>query len=261
MSLPPVLFSLLMAVGVNLLVFIPAYKYQTDKLTDVTYGFSFALVALSTLFLYGDFQQSYYLLMGLMPLLWAVRLGSYLLIRVLRKGKDNRFDDFRQVWWKFGGFWLLQGVSVWLISLPFVVALSITAAQASAALSSVSFPIGLAIFLFGFLVEAVADWQKFTFRNSPANDGKFMSKGLYSIIRFPNYAGEILVWVGIFIAATPILEGFEWLAIIGPLWIVVLLLFVSGVPTLEKANEEKYGHLAAFQRYREETDKLLPGVY
>ena len=88
-----------------------------------------------------------------------------------------------------------------------------------------------------------------------------MSEGLFSLVRFPNYAGEIMVWVGVFIACAPVLSGWEWVTIISPLWITSLLLGISGIPLLEQSNEEKYGHLASFQQYRASTAKLIPGIY
>ena len=82
---------------------------------------------------------------------------------------------------------------------------------------------GMAIWTVGFFVEALADRQKFRFRLNPENVGKFMNNGLFRIVRFPNYSGEIMVWVGIFVVVSPLLEGLEWLSIISPLWIIFLL--------------------------------------
>jgi steroid 5-alpha reductase family enzyme len=257
----PLVLSLIISLVINLVVFAIAYKYQTDKLTDLTYSFTFLLITLAFLFSAGDASHPYRLLIAAMPVLWSIRLGSYLFTRVLTKGVDHRFDEMRPVWWRFGGFWLIQGVSIWVILLAVVVALNATPAQVDNALLSLSLPIGGAIFLFGLLVEAVADAQKFKFRTTPGNEGKFMAEGLFSIVRFPNYAGEILVWSGIFIACIPVLEGLAWATVISPIWITSLLLGLSGIPLLEKSNEEKYGHLPSFQQYRKSTAKLIPGIY
>ena len=257
----PLVLSLIISLAINLVVFVFAYKYQTDKLTDLTYSATFLLITLAFLFGAGNAGHSYRLVIAAMPVLWAIRLGSYLFKRVLTKGTDHRFDEMRPVWWKFGGFWMLQGVSVWVILLPVVVALNATPEQVDNAFLSVALPIGAAIFLFGLLVEAVADAQKFKFKTTPGNEGKFMSEGLFSIVRFPNYAGEIMVWAGIFIACIPVLQGLQWATIISPVWITSLLLGVSGIPLLEQSNEEKYGHLSSFQQYRASTSKLIPGIY
>ncbi len=257
----PIIVSLLVAVIFNLLVFLIAFQYQTDKLTDVTYAATFALLAGAMLYLYADFNPPYRLLIAAMPILWAIRLGTYLLRRVLIKGKDHRFDEFRHVWWRFGRFWIIQGVSIWVIALPYIVALGSDIEQAELALQSISVPIGALVFLLGFLIETIADAQKFKFRLNPDNEGKFMQKGLFSIVRFPNYTGEIMVWIGIFIACIPVLQGFEWATIISPIWIMGLLIGLSGIPFLEVSNKKRYGHLEAFQQYKKKTKKLLPGIY
>lgn len=257
----PITLSLLISLAINVLVFIFAYRYQTDKLTDLTYSATFLLITFVFLLWIGDSDHPYRLLIAAMPVIWAVRLGSYLFKRVLTKGKDHRFDEMRPIWWRFGGFWIIQGVSVWVILLPVVVALSATKAQLDEAFLSRSLPVGVAIFFFGLLIETIADAQKFKFRTTPGNEGKFMAEGLFSIVRFPNYAGEILVWLGVFIACAPALIGWEWATIISPIWITSLLLGLSGIPMLEKSNKEKYGHLASFQDYQASTAKLIPGIY
>ena len=257
----PILVSLFVALVFNILVFIIAFQYQTDKLTDVTYATTFALLAGAMLYLYADFNHPYRLLIAAMPILWAIRLGAYLLRRVLIKGKDHRFDEFRHVWWRFGRFWIIQGLSIWVIALPYIVALGSDIEQAELALQSIGLPIGALIFLLGFLIETIADAQKFKFRLNPDNEGKFMQEGLFSIVRFPNYTGEIMVWTGIFIACIPVLQGLEWATLISPIWIMGLLIGLSGIPFLEASNKKRYGHLEAFQQYKKQTKKLLPGIY
>lgn len=261
MSSNPVLVSLLVSIAFNLFVFLFAFKKQTDKLTDITYAFTFALIALALFYLYGDISHPYRLILTIMPVVWAIRLGAYLLRRVMIKGKDHRFDSFRHIWWRFGRFWIIQGLSIWVVALPYIVALSSTAEQVDKALQSILLPIGVIIFIAGFLIETIADAQKFKFRMDTNNNGQFMSEGLFSIVRFPNYTGEIMVWLGVFIACIPVLQGMEWATIISPIWIIGLLTSLSGIPFLERSNKERYGHLESFQKYKKETKKLLPGIY
>ncbi len=257
----PILLSLLVSIVFNILIFFIAFKKQTDKLTDITYASTFALIAITLLFWYGDAMHPYRLLLAAMPLLWAIRLGTYLLRRVFMKGKDHRFDVFRHIWWRFGRFFIIQGLSIWVIALPYIVALSSSAEQAELALRSICVPIGASIFLLGFLIESIADAQKFKFRSNPANDGKFMAEGLFSIVRFPNYTGEIMVWAGVFIACIPVLQGMEWATIVSPIWIAGLLIGLSGIPFLERSNKKRYGHLEDFQKYKANTKKLIPGIF
>lgn len=257
----PILLSLLISVVFNLLAFLIAFKKQTDKLTDITYAFTFAVIAISLLYLYGDITEPYRLILAAMPVIWALRLGIYLLVRVIQKGKDHRFDVFRHIWWRFGRFFVIQGTSIWVIALPYIVALSSDVEVLNTSLITYCLAIGGSIFLFGFLIETVADAQKFKFRSNPANDGKFMAEGLFSIVRFPNYTGEIMVWTGVFIACIPTLQGMEWLTIISPIWIAGLLIGLSGIPFLERSNAKRYGHLEEFQKYKKETKNLIPGVF
>ena len=246
----PILLSLILCVALNLFIFLFAFKFQTDKMTDITYAATFALVAIAFWYLYGDQTNQYRLVLMGMQVIWAIRLGAYLLVRVFKKGKDHRFDQWRNSFIRFGRFWLLQGVSIWIISLPTIAGLSAEDALVNKATSSILFPIGVCLWLAGFLLETIADAQKFKFRNDPKNDGQFMDEGLFSFVRFPNYLGEILVWVGVFIAVIPLLEGWNWLTIVGPIWITFLLTSLSGIPHLEKSNAKRYGEMESFQEYK-----------
>jgi len=255
----PIIFSLLISVVFNLIVFLIAFKLQTDKLTDITYSATFSVIALVLLF--ANETHTYRYIVAGMVLVWALRLGSYLLRRVIIKGKDDRFDSFRSSFTGFGKFFLLQAISIWIVALPFILALSSTAFEAELAMNSMFVPIGIFVFMVGWLLETIADAQKFKFRADKSNHGKFMGKGLFSLIRFPNYAGEILVWTGMFIISFPVMENMELLSIISPIWIIILLIKISGIPFLEASNKERYGHLEAFEDYKQNTKKLIPWVY
>ena len=111
------------------------------------------------------------------------------------------------------------------------------------------------------LIETIADQQKFAFRQNSANDGQFIQTGLWKRVQHPNYLGEILCWIGVFVCAIPSLENWEWLAIISPIWITFLLVFVSGIPLLQKASQKKYGSLKSYQTYQKNTPLLIPFLY
>lgn len=261
MAVNSILLSLIISIVFNLFVFFIAYKKQTDKLTDITYSLTFIIVTLALLFLNKNELHNYHFILVTMIVIWALRLGSYLFRRILIKGKDDRFDGFRHRFTGFGKFFILQAVSIWIVSLPFVLALNTSQAEASIAYDNICMPIGVTIFIVGWIIETIADAQKFKFRSNPKNEGRFMSLGLFKIVRFPNYTGEILLWIGVFIYCAPILGGIKWLAIISPIWIITLLLFISGIPFLEKSNQERYGHLESFMWYKSNTKKLIPGIY
>lgn len=110
------------------------------------------------------------------------------------------------------------------------------------------------------MLEALADWQKTQFRHVPSNKGKFISTGLWAYSRHPNYLGEILMWVAIYIIVFPSLAA-DWklqlLAAISPAFVTLLLTTVSGIPLLEKQGDERWGKTKEYQQYKARTSVLL----
>lgn len=249
-----VLVALLIAIGINLLMFIPAYKYKTDKLTDLSYALTFAIVAAVC---YGLSEYSYeQFLLFLMVLAWAYRLGSFLFIRIRTMKRDKRFDGMRENFWKFLKFWLAQGVSVFVILLPAVMAW-----QSSVVHSSTFSNLGPFVFLLGLSLESRADLQKFRFNQNAANKGKWIESGVWRLSRHPNYLGEMLVWIGMYMYTLQLLTPTARLVgLISPLYIIGLLLFVSGVPLLEKSADKKWGGQKDYQAYKKRTPLLVPSV-
>lgn len=256
-----ILISLGIAVVLNLAVFVIAFWKQTDKLTDITYALTFALLAGYAWYSGEGRESTYKTTLLFMVVIWAFRLGSYLFTRVLVKGKDHRFDEWRHNFLRFLRFWVLQGLSVWLVSLPFLIGLSKSAEQVSSIEGHWLVISGMIIWIVGFIIESIADRQKFKFRLDNSNDGKFMDRGLFSIVRYPNYLGEMMAWIGIFLAVVPLLQGWEWLSIVSPLWVSTLLLFISGIPLLERSMQKRYGDQKAFQEYKKNTNKLIPYIF
>ena len=247
-----ILFALIISFGIQIVFFAFAAGFRTDKVTDLSYSLSFLVLAVILMVLEGAFRPVQILAVAA-TVLWAVRLGGSLLVRISDMGKDDRFDEMRDNPLKFARFWLLQAVSVWLISFPVIFILSTEAAV----LSWLSI-LGAAVWLFGFVFEAAADTQKYRFKSNPENRGDFISQGLWRYSRHPNYFGEILCWWGIFLIAAPSLTGTAWLAILGPVSITALLLFVSGIPMLEKKHDKKYGGNPAYKEYKDATSIFIP---
>ncbi|KAK6153980.1 hypothetical protein DH2020_013619 [Rehmannia glutinosa] len=137
----------------------------------------------------------------------------------------------------FGTVSINEAVWVWTVSLPVTV---VNASDRNPSLQAADI-IGWIMWALGLLVETIADQQKLTFKNSPESRGKWCDVGLWKYSRHPNYFGEILLWWGIFVAATPVLENAEWLVIFGPIFLTLLLLFLSGIPLLEKSADRKHG--------------------
>jgi len=234
--------------------FIFAASFKTDKVTDISYSLSFFILAPALLIVSGPVTIGVRLIVTVAIMIWASRLGFYLLKRIITIGKDDRFDDKRDHFLSFLQFWILQTLVVWIVMLPFSLFLTSSSVKTSL-ITSVS---GIVLFAAGLLIEGVSDQQKFSYKNDTANEGHWMDQGLWKFSRHPNYFGEILLWWGLFIIVTPQLKGFEWLTILGPVTITLFLLFVSGIPLLEKSAEKKYGNNPDYKNYRESTSLLIP---
>ena len=118
--------------------------------------------------------------------------------------------------------------------------------------------VGLVLWAVGFAFEVVADLQKSRFKADPANEGRFINTGLWSKSRHPNYFGEIVLWIGVALIALPTFQGWQWIAIISPLFVTLLLTRVSGVPMLEKKADGKWGGQADYEEYKRTTPVLIP---
>ncbi len=247
-----VLSALVISVAIQAIFFAFAAGFKTDRVTDFSYSLSFILLTLAVLLVEEAFSWPQILVASFI-VVWAVRLGSYLFIRILKIGKDDRFDDKREDFIKFLGFWVLQAVAVWAIMLPAVVFLSLDAKPPFTWVSA----IGIALWATGLIIETVSDQQKYTFKNNPDNRGRFISTGLWKFSRHPNYFGEFLLWWGVFLIIAPALSGVLYITIVGPVSLTLLLLFVSGVPLLEKSADSKYGDSEEYREYKRRTSLFV----
>ncbi len=247
-----ILLSFLISLAVNAAFFAVAAIRRTNVVTDLSYSLSFALLAIVLPFLgAGDPVQ---LTASLLVLVWAVRLGGYLFRRIRRIKVDHRFDEMRDKPLRFARFWLLQAMSVAVIMLPVSYLLGRDEAPGFGLWALA----GAAIWLIGLASEAVADAQKSAFKAKDENRGRFITSGLWRYSRHPNYFGEMLVWWGLFVFTVPFLDGAAFAVVIGPVFITLLLLFVSGIPLLERSAEAKYGHDPSYREYRRRTSILVP---
>lgn len=236
-----------------MLFFILAVSFKTDKVTDLSYGLTFIVLALYVFFSSNSFY-AYQVLTLLMVSVWSIRLVIYLFLRILKIKKDKRFDGIREDFKKFAFFWTFQAITVWVISLPPIYLLS----NKSNLSISITMLMGVIIWFTGLAVETIADWQKFKFKNNPDNKGKWIESGVWKYSRHPNYFGEITLWWGIFIFSIPFQLGISWLTIAGPLFITLILLFISGIPPLERKYNERYKKNMDYQKYKERTSLLIP---
>jgi steroid 5-alpha reductase family enzyme len=247
-----ILLSFGVAFAVNGAFFAVAAARRTDVVTDLSYSLTFASLAVVLPFTGG--RDPVQLVASLLVLVWSVRLGAYLFRRILRMKVDHRFDGIREEPLRFARFWLLQAITVAVVMLPVSYLLDRNHPPGFGAWAIV----GVCVWLVGLLIEAVADAQKSAFKAKNENRGRFIESGLWRYSRHPNYLGEMLVWWGLFVYAVPVLHGAAFAVVAGPVFITLLLLFVSGIPPLERSADEKYGEDPAYQAYKRRTSILVP---
>lgn len=192
--------------------------------------------------------------MTLLVVIWGLRLGLFLLMRILQWGEDRRFDNMRGNLGRLAVFWIFQAVWVWTVSLPVTI---VNASDQNPSLQA-SDIIGWIMWSIGFSLEATADQQKLVFKSSPGSRGKWCNVGVWKYTRHPNYFGEIFLWWGIFISSIPVLKGADWLVVIGPVFLTLLLLFLSGIPLLEDSADKKFGSVEDYRLYKKVTSPLIP---
>jgi steroid 5-alpha reductase family enzyme len=255
-AIPVFALCVALAFAINWLVWIPASLWRTERFYDLTGSVTFVAVtalALVATRAPGGAASVWRVVLAAMVVVWAVRLGSFLFIRVRRDGSDGRFDKIKVHPLAFLATWTLQ--ALWV---------SMTAAAALAAitvadgLGGVWAMLGVIVWLIGFAIEVVADTQKRRFRADPANAGRFISTGLWSRSRHPNYFGEILLWSGVALMAVPTLSGWRWVVLISPVFVWLLLTRVSGVPLLEARAAARFGDDLAYGAYVKHTPVLVP---
>ena len=189
-----------------------------------------------------------------MVMFWSLRLASFLFIRISKSGKDGRFDDIKNRPPRFLLAWTLQGLWVLLTA---AAAFAVITGGVREPLGIVGY-VGIAVWVAGILIEIVADRQKSTFKDDPANDGKFINTGLWAWSRHPNYFGEIVLWTGIAIIAVPVLQGWQWATLISPVFVAFLLIKVSGIPMLEERADDRWGGQDDYEAYKRRTPVLVP---
>ncbi|KAL5121282.1 hypothetical protein ACEQ8H_000750 [Pleosporales sp. CAS-2024a] len=261
----------IITVAYQLIGFAIAFTRGIDTLTDICGSSNFILLAILTLALSGNRHEPRNLLVSLFIMVWAARLGGFLLFRIIKTGKDDRFDDKRDKFWSFLGFWLLQMLWVWTCSLPVTILNSPKVTQFSQPGFGTGCDIaGIILFAIGFIMESLSDLQKYRFR-STREKSDINDAGLFNWTRHPNYMGDILVQFGIFtIAVAPAanhhVSGGAYAAlyasVLGPFFLTTLLMFVSGLPLQERPGAKKRyengTNWPAYERYLHRTSILIP---
>ena len=253
-GLPDVKNLILLIFSIQWICFIPAFIFQTEKFFDLMGSITYLTAILTVLYITDTRNISDYIIVACI-VLWAIRLGSFLFMRIHKAGEDRRFRDIKPNFTRFFMTWTLQGMWVSMCLLCVITAIS------SGIITNSVFYIGLVIFIAGFAIEVVADNQKTVFRKNIANKDKFISTGLWAYSRHPNYFGEILLWFGIAIMSFSSLNGLQYLTLISPIFVYILLVYISGIRILENNGYKKWGHLESYKEYLQNTPRLFFKIF
>jgi steroid 5-alpha reductase family enzyme len=252
-GVPIFLLSVVVIFLIQWVAFIFAFSEQTEKFFDLTGGLTYITV-ISLAAISSSELDARTTILWFLVVIWAARLASFLFGRIHKAGKDDRFDEIKPDFFRFLNTWTIQGLWVTFTMAAALIAITTTPRKELDAFAL----IGLAIWMIGFAIEVIADSQKSKFNADPNHAGKFINSGLWSRSRHPNYFGEITLWIGVLIIAFPVLQGWQWVALISPIFVTLLLTRVSGVPLLEKKADKKWGGQAEYEEYKKKTPVLIP---
>jgi steroid 5-alpha reductase family enzyme len=230
--------------------FIISVIKKRNDVADIAWGLGFVLMAWTSFYLSGFSFKG--LLVNFLVTIWGIRLASHIYRRNKDKPEDARYLEWRKTWKNFYlrsflQVFMLQGIFLYLISLP-VIFINRVVSNGFGIIEI----IGFLIWGLGFYFESTGDAELKKFVSNPENKGKIMDRGLWQYSRHPNYFGEVTQWWGIFIIALSISGSF--FTIVGPLTITTLILFVSGIPLLEK----KYTGRAGWEEHKKKTSIFFP---
>lgn len=231
--------------------FVVSLVKKRNDIADIAWGLGFVLLAWVSYVMSGYSLRA--IIVNVLITIWGFRLAWYINKRNHGKPEDSRYREWRNSWKKwflirsYLQVFLLQGIFLFLIVQP-VLFINKSANGVVGILDL----LGFCLWCLGFYFESEGDAQLARFIRNPANKGKLMQEGLWAYTRHPNYFGEVVQWWGIFTFALAIPYGI--VTIIGPLTITFLILFVSGIPLLEK----KYEGRPDFEAYKKRTSIFIP---
>ena len=248
------LFALCGSIGFALhwAVFVPSYAFKTEHYFDLTGSLSYITTVAAAIVLNPSLDLRDLIICAMITV-WALRLGSFLFWRIKKDGQDKRFIVMKTkfTWflmtWTIGGLWVLVTMAAGLAALT---------SNITAELGLISY-LGIALWLFGFVVEVTADNQKTEFRKNPDNRNRFITTGVWSWSQHANYFGEITLWFGLALVALPVLSGWQLATLISPVFVYFLLTKVSGIPLLDRLAKQKWGTDSDYLSYTQATSKLL----
>lgn len=244
---------------VQWIAYVPAYALKTEKFYDLTGSLTYLSIFIYCLIATQSIEHVKFsnIIVAGAIMIWAIRLGSFLFMRIAKDGKDKRFNLIKTSFSRFFMTWTLQGMWVFICSSSALVAIT----SPTGVIVNNVFILGFLLFFAGFVIEVIADNQKSKFRSIEENRDSFINEGLWSRSRHPNYFGEIILWLGITVMSISSFSGINYLAIFSPIFTYLLLNYISGVRILEARGNEKWEHLDEYNNYKENTPKLIPKIF
>lgn len=249
-------------------LFLIAQKLKNNSIVDIGWGFGYVLVAIASI-LFTLFTgmagglDLFKLISAFLMIGWGMRLSTYLFFRNRKKTEDYRYQNMRKKWGNkqvskaFVNVFMVQAGFTFIIAAPIYFAFMNNAQAVDNIMTmKVFIPLilGVLIFITGFIFQAVSDHQLKRFIRTRKNREEIMDRGLWKYSRHPNYFGESLMWWGQFIIVMLNVNYLGLIAILSPITITLMLLFVSGVPLLEKS----YTNNPAYQVYKQKTPVFFP---
>lgn len=234
-----------------IIVFLVSLIRRDNSTADIGWCGGMILITFYSLFVGGgvDLVKS---VVAFFVLIWGVRLSVYIFLRNQGKPEDFRYRKMRETWKyftlrSFFEIYMFQGFIMFIVSMPLWL-LNYSGRKGF----DIFDLIGAILFLTGFYFEIMADAQLRLFKKDPSNEGKIMTRGVWSLSRHPNYFGEALIWWGLAMFALHIPYG--WLSLISPVLMTFILRYVTGVTMLEERMKQKPG----WEEYEKTTPPFVP---
>ena len=246
-------FILIIAVLLQVFFFLPSFLLKTEKYYDLVGSLTY-ITTISLAYFSVENKTMIDSIIYFYIMVWASRLGIYLFRRVRNDGKDVRFEKAKRHFFWFLQYWMGQALWVSLTACAAIIAILSPEEDTLPVLAIV----GMVLWISGFTIESISDYQKRVFRKENNPSESFIHTGFWARSRHPNYFGEITLWTGIAVIALNTLNGIEYVTLISPVFVYILLTRMSGVNLLERIADERYGHLEEYQRYKRNTPVLVP---
>ena len=256
-GIPIILLCAIVSFATHWTIAVPSLITSSEKYFDFTGMVATLLLVLTSMFALlssGAEASIRSVFVATFVSVWTLRLGIFLYKRIVKAGEDRRFRDIKKSLPKFLMTWTLSALWVFLTTVNAITLIALNPLEPI----GIFFIMGALLWLLGFGFEVIADRQKKHFSEQPKNEGRFITQGLWSVSRHPNYFGEIILWAGIAIISLPFLSGWQFVTLVSPVFVFLLLTRISGLPFLEDKAEKKWGEDKDYIEYKKRTPILVP---